>query len=199
MRDLRAAVSAVALAALVAGGCATGTSGVLGRSVTLVPREGGAPKVKGELLAVDQGRVWVRTKDGVREFAPDALQEVRVRRHNLTGGWAVRWGLVGGLVSGVAMAAACSSVEGNDSGGCAGTGAVWGACGRWPVSWPLPVSRRRRRSPWTAERPPEAVRAPARRPAERRRPPVAGPGTARAEIGGRGTPIVEAPGARSHP
>jgi len=135
MRDLRAPVSTVAFAAfaaLVAGGCAARTSGILGRSVTLVPREAGAPKVKGELLAVDQGRVWVRTKDGVRDFAPDSLQEVRVRRHNLTGRWAVRWGLVGGLVSGVAMAAACSSVEGNDSGGCAGTGAVWG--GLWALA-----------------------------------------------------------------
>ena len=132
MRDLRAPVAAVAFAALVAGGCAARTSGVLGRPVTLVLREAGAPKVKGELLAVDQGRVWVRTKDGMRDFAPDTLQEVRVRRHNLTGRWAVRWGLVGGLVSGVAMAAACSSVEGNDPGGCAGTGAVWG--GLWALA-----------------------------------------------------------------
>jgi hypothetical protein len=56
---------------------------------------------------------------------------VRVRRHNVTGGWAVRWGLVGGLASGAAMAAACSSVEGNDAGGCAATGAVWG--GLWAL------------------------------------------------------------------
>jgi hypothetical protein len=132
MRDLRAGASAVALAALVASGCAARTSGVLGRSVTLVPREAGAPKVKGELLAIDQGRVWVRTKDGVRDVDPDTVQEVRVRRHNLTGRWAVRWGLVGGLVSGVAMTAACSSVEGNDPGGCAGVGAIWG--GLWALA-----------------------------------------------------------------
>jgi hypothetical protein len=131
MRGLRVPALAVALAALVAGGCGARTSDVLGRSVTLVPREGGAPKAKGELLAVDQGRIWVRTKEGVRDFDPGSLREVRVRRHNLTGSWAVRWGLVGGLASGVAMAAACGSVEGNGSGGCAATGAVWG--GLWAL------------------------------------------------------------------
>ncbi len=132
MRHLRVSVSAAAFAALVAGGCAARTSDLLGRSVTLVPREGGAPKAKGELLTVDQGRIWVRTKDAVRDFDPASLREVRVRRHNLTGGWAVRWGLLGGLASGVAMAAACSSVEGNNAGGCAGTGAVWG--GLWMLA-----------------------------------------------------------------
>jgi len=132
MRGLRLPGFVVILTALVAGGCGARTSDVLGRSVTLVPREEGAPKAKGELLAVDQGRIWVRTKDGVHDFDPASLREVRVRRHNLTGRWAVRWGLVGGLASGVAMAAACSSVEGNDSGGCAATGAVWG--GLWMLS-----------------------------------------------------------------
>ncbi len=131
MRHLPVPVSAVALAALVAGGCAARTSNVLGRSVTLVPREAGAPKAKGELLALDQGRIWVRTKDGVRDFDPASLREVRVRRHNLTGGWAVRWGLVGGLLSGVALTAACSSVEGNDVGGCARVGIV--SAGLWTL------------------------------------------------------------------
>jgi hypothetical protein len=121
----------VAFAVLVGGGCGARTSDVLGRSVTLVPNEEGSPKAKGELLAVDEGRIWVRTKDGVRDFDATSLREVRVRRHNLTGGWAVRWGLVGGLASGVAMAAACSSVEGNDSSGCTRTGAVWG--GLWAL------------------------------------------------------------------
>jgi hypothetical protein len=124
-------VSAAAFAALVAGGCAARTSDVLGRSVTLVPREAGAPKAKGELLAVDQGRIWVRTNDGVRDFDPASLREVRVRRHNLTGGWAVRWGLMGGLASGVALTVACSSVEGNDAGGCARVGIV--SAGLWTL------------------------------------------------------------------
>jgi hypothetical protein len=131
MRHQRDLAVVVVLAA-VAGGCAGRTSNILGRPVTLVPSEDGAPKTKGELLAVDGGRIWVRTKDGVRDFDPAALREVRVRRHNYTGGWAVRWGLVGGLASGTAMAVACSSVEGNSGGGCARGGAIWG--GFWVLA-----------------------------------------------------------------
>jgi hypothetical protein len=122
---------AAALAAVVSGGCAARSPGVHGRDVTLVPNESGAPKVKGELLAVDEGRLWLRTKDGVRDFAPASVREVRVRRHNLTGGWAVRWGLVGGLVSGVALTASCSSVKGNEVGGCAAVGGV--TAGLWAL------------------------------------------------------------------
>ncbi len=129
MRHVRDLLAVAALAAL-AGGCAARTSNVLGRDVTVVPSEDGAPKTKGELLAVDRGRIWVRTKDGVRDFERGAVREVRVRRHNYTGGWAVRWGLIGGLVSGGAMAIACSSVEGNS--GCARVGAVWG--GLWVLA-----------------------------------------------------------------
>ncbi|HSD28955.1 MAG TPA: hypothetical protein VLL75_16775 [Vicinamibacteria bacterium] len=132
MRRLRDLVPVVALATLAGGGCSARTSNVLGRPVTLVPREDGAPKEKGELLAVDQGRIWLRTKEGVRDFDPASLREVRVRRHNLTGAWAVRWGLVGGLASGLAMTAACSSVEGSDGGGCARAGAFWG--GLWVLA-----------------------------------------------------------------
>jgi hypothetical protein len=123
---------ALALAALVAGGCAARSPEVYGRSVTLIPVESAAPKVKGELLAVDQGRLWVRTKDGVRDFEPASVREVRVRRHNLTGGWAVRWGLVGGLLSGVVLTASCSSVEGNEVGGCAAVGGV--TAGLWALA-----------------------------------------------------------------
>jgi hypothetical protein len=115
--------------AIASGGCAARAPDVLGRPVTLVPKAEGGAKAKGELLAVDQGRIWVRTKEGVREFDPAALREVRVRRHGLGGRWALRWGLIGGFLSGVALTAACSSVEGNSSGGCAavgaGTAAVW--------------------------------------------------------------------------
>ena len=188
VRHLQGPVSAVALAALVAGGMRGPEPRTSSAApVTLVPREGGAPKEKGELLAVDQGRIWVRTKDGVRDFDPGSLREVRVRRHNLTGGWAVRWGLVGGLASGVALAAACSSVEGNGSGGCAAAGAVWGG--------PLGARRAPRRAQprrvlaalsGPAERPAEALRAPPRRPPRGRGPAVARPGTARPEAGARG-------------
>jgi hypothetical protein len=133
MRRSRSPVPAVVLAALVAGGCAAHRPDVYGRTVTLVPSASGAPKVEGELLAADEGKLWLRTRDGVREFDAAALREVRVRQHDLTGGWAVRWGLVGGLVSGVALAASCSSVEGTDSGGCARVGvssaALWALVG----------------------------------------------------------------------
>jgi hypothetical protein len=132
MRHLRDLVPVLAVAAMTGAGCSAATSNVLGRSVTLVPKEDGAPKAKGELLAVDKGRIWIRTKDGVLDFDPGSLREVRVRRHNLTGGWAVRWGLVGGIASGATMAAACSSVEGNDGGGCTKTGAIWG--GVWVLA-----------------------------------------------------------------
>jgi hypothetical protein len=131
VRRSGSACAAVAFAALAAGGCATRSPEAYGRAVTLVPIASGAPKVKGELLAVDQERVWVRTKEGVRDFPPASIREVRVRRHNLTGRWAVRWGLVGGLVSGVVLTASCSSVEGNDAGGCAGFGA--GAAAVWAL------------------------------------------------------------------
>ena len=68
VRRPASAAAAVALAALVAGGCAARSPEAYGRAVTLVPIASGAPKAKGELLAVDQGRIWVRTKDGVRDF-----------------------------------------------------------------------------------------------------------------------------------
>jgi hypothetical protein len=123
--------SCLVLGALASAGCAA-RSTVLGRSVTLVPAAQDAKPVKGELLAVEEGRVYVRTKDGVRDVDVSGLREVKVRRHDLGAGWAIRWGLVGGLVSGAVMAAACSSVEGNDAGGCAATGAVWG--GIWMLA-----------------------------------------------------------------
>lgn len=130
MRRLRDLVAVVTVAAILDAGCAAGTSKVLGRAVTLVPREDDAPKAKGELLAVDQGRIWVRTREGVQDFDPASLREVRVRRHELTGAWAVRWGVVGGLLSGAAMSLACASVEGNS--GCARVGAIWG--GVWVLA-----------------------------------------------------------------
>ena len=132
MRRPGSRATAAALAALLTGGCAARSPEAHGRAVTLVPVEASAPKVKGELLAVDPGRMWVRTKDGVRDFAPASVREVRVRRHNRTGGWAVRWGLVGGLLSGVALTASCSSVEGNDVGGCAAVGGV--TAGLWALA-----------------------------------------------------------------
>jgi hypothetical protein len=129
VRSLRTAIVPILLATAAAGGCAARTSSVFGRPVTLVPQGNKEPKVRGELLAVDDHRAYVRTRDGVREIDLASLREVRVQRHGWTAGRALTWGAVGGLLSGVGLAAACSSVEGNSSGGCAGVGAV--AAGIW--------------------------------------------------------------------
>lgn len=120
-------LSAVLWAVCAASGCATAAPDVLGRNVTLVPKAADAPRPKGELLAADQGRIWLRTtKDGVREYEAASFREVQVQRHGFGGGRVWRIGLLGGLVSAVALTASCSSVEGNDFGGCAAAGAVVG-------------------------------------------------------------------------
>lgn len=125
--------AALVAASGLSAGCAARQPDVLGRSVILVPADARAAKPKGELLAVDEERLWLRTKDGVREFPRGAVVEVRVRRHGFGGGLAKRVGLIGGLVSGLALTAACSSVEDNEGGGCAaagfGVGAVWAITG----------------------------------------------------------------------
>jgi hypothetical protein len=114
---------AVILSAALVPGCASTLSlkdvPVGGREVTVVPAEGGA-KVKGELLVVDKDRLWLRTKDGVRELPLREVSEVRVRRHGFGARKALIWTGVGAVASGVGMAGACASVE--DSSGCAGWG-----------------------------------------------------------------------------
>jgi hypothetical protein len=126
---VRKRMAFLALGALAGAGCATRSPEVFGRAVTLVPRDDREPKTKGELLAVDAQKVWVRTSEGVREVDNGSIREIRVRRHGYTGGWARRWGLVGGLVSGVALSVACSSVEGNSGSGCSTVGLV--SAGIW--------------------------------------------------------------------
>jgi hypothetical protein len=125
MRSRLQPVAGLLLVACTA--CATGSPDVFGRNVTLVPREQDVPKVKGELLAVSDGRIWVRTqKDGVREIEASSLREVRVQRHGLGNGLARRVGLIGGLVSTLALTASCGSVEGNSAGGCLAASALVG-------------------------------------------------------------------------
>jgi hypothetical protein len=127
MRRTLLLVAAAALAAGFATGCASAGPDVLGRNVTLVPKEPKAPRPKGELLAADGGRVWLRTpKDGVREYEVASLREVRVQRHGYGGGRIWRIGLIGGLVSAAALTASCTSVEGNETGGCVAAGAIVG-------------------------------------------------------------------------
>ena len=126
MRALLNPLAGVLLAACSVSGCATGAH-VLGRNVTLVPTAPDAPKARGELLAVDQGRIWLRTKkDGVVELEAGSFREVQVQRHDLGNGLARRVGLIGGLVSTLALTASCSSVEGNSGSGCAAVGAAIG-------------------------------------------------------------------------
>ena len=127
MRSRVRPVAGLLILACTVSGCATGAPDVFGRKVTLVPRDPHAKKAKGELLAVTDGRIWLREKDGgVREFEADTLREVQVQRHGLGNGLTRRIGLIGGTVSTIALTASCSSVEGNSAGECLGIGAVVG-------------------------------------------------------------------------
>jgi hypothetical protein len=124
--QMRPILAVVLAAACAVPGCATGGGpDVFGRHVELVPKEPKAERAAGELLAVQDGRVFVRTDEGVRDFPASSLREVRVRRHTV--GRSTRTiALVGGVVSMIALTASCSSVEGNDAGGCAAVGGVVG-------------------------------------------------------------------------
>ena len=118
----------LALAALSAG-CATGQAKlqVFGRPVTVVINAPEKERVQGELLAVADGRVWLRADSGVREIPLAAVREVRVKRHGFGARQALTWAAVGGLVTGGALAAACATVEGNSN--CAAVGLV--VAGAW--------------------------------------------------------------------
>jgi hypothetical protein len=173
VRSLHLPFAVLLLAAGAVCGCATATPDVYGRTVTVVPTGFEAKKVKGELLAVDQSRLWLHTKEGVRDFDVAAVREVQVKRHDLGGGLARRIGLIGGLVSALALTASCASVEGNGGGGCAaigaGIGGVWALTGVLS-SMSLDKSSHARMSPDDL-----ALRAYARFPAGRPKdaPPVA--------------------------
>ena len=118
----------LALAALAAG-CATGQAKlqVFGRPVTVVISAPEKERVQGELLAVTDGRVWLRADSGVREIPLAAIREVRVKRHGFGARQALTWAAVGGLVTGGALAGACATVEGNSN--CAAVGLV--VAGTW--------------------------------------------------------------------
>jgi hypothetical protein len=126
MRKSPRSIAALLAVACSASACASGVSDVLGRDVILVPTAPRTPKPRGELLAVQDGRIWLRTKDGVREMEAASFREVQVQRHGYGGGSARRLGLIGGLVSAIALTASCSSVDGNGTGGCAAVGAAIG-------------------------------------------------------------------------
>ena len=118
--------SILVLAAAVAlPGCASHSPDVYGRPVRLVPKAPGGETPRGELLAAQDGRLFLRTKDGVRDFDAAAVREVRVERHGVARSTR-RFALIGGAISFVALTASCSSVEGNDAGGCAAAGGLIG-------------------------------------------------------------------------
>lgn len=121
---------ATSLAVVVATGCATTPKSVsiAGRQVT-VERNGDAPRVKGELLVVQEDRLWIGTRDGVTEVPLATVRKVRVKRHSSDARQALTWAVVGGLLTGGAMAGACASVDGNGGGTCATVGLVLG--GLW--------------------------------------------------------------------
>ena len=104
--------------AVLPSACATGESmSVHGRSVQITPRPDAESrsKVRGELLAVDAGKIWVLGKERVVTVPIDAVQEVKVQRHSMTAGRVALWSVLGTLVAGSALAIACSSVEGNNN------------------------------------------------------------------------------------
>jgi hypothetical protein len=121
---------AVILSATLVPGCASTLSlkdvPVGGREVTVVAAEG-ASKVKGELLVVENDRLWLRTTDGVRELPLRGVREVHVKRHGFGARKALTWAGVGAAASGIGLSAACSSVEGADSCAAAGlvTAGIW--------------------------------------------------------------------------
>ena len=108
---------AAVLTLVFATGCASAPKKLspYGRSVTVVTT-GERGKVKGELLAVGQDRLWVREKEGVTEVALPEVQEIKVKRHGFGGHAALTWALAGGLVTGGAMAGACASADGGNCG-----------------------------------------------------------------------------------
>lgn len=166
---------ATLLALLLAAGCATTNTElsvpVLGRTVSVVT-EPAKHEVKGELLAVEKDRLFVRAEDGVREIPLGSVREARVKRHDFGAAKAFAWSLIGGLVTGGALGAACSSVE--DAGNCAGVGLV--TLGVWLGIGALCAPSLESSSRIKLERPtPDELRAFARLP--QGLPPGVTPGT----------------------
>jgi hypothetical protein len=133
MRPIVSLLVALGVAGLD-GGCATGRGvSVYGRQVQITPRADAESrsKVQGELLAIEPGKIWVLGKERVVAVPLDAVKEVKVQRHSMTGSRVAVWSVFGALATGGALALACSTVEGN--GGCGGVflgvGATWALVG----------------------------------------------------------------------
>lgn len=118
---MRDAIKAVPLmiVALLCAGCATGTHSisVRGRPTDITHvSAAGSSTVEGELIAVDEGRVWILEKSGLSELPRAEIARMRVQRHELTGRRGMQWAALGALLTGGALAVSCASV----SGGCSG-------------------------------------------------------------------------------
>ncbi len=132
---------------------------VVGRSVS-IQTDGEGPKVKGELLAVGSDRLWVRTKEGVRDVPLPTVRRIDVKRHGFGARKALTWAVVGAVVTGGALAGACASVEGDAN---CGIGLV--AAGIWLVTGALVAPSAERSSYFQVARPvPEELRPYARLP-----------------------------------
>lgn len=118
MRDSIMASSLMAVVVLSAG-CATGTHkvSVHGRPAEVTRQSTTGPStVEGELIAIDEGRIWILEKGGLSELPRAEVTRMKVQRHALTGRRGMKWALLGAVLTGGSMTLACASV----SDGCVG-------------------------------------------------------------------------------
>jgi hypothetical protein len=129
-RPASATMLALVLVALF-GGMAEGQQPgdrVHGARVRAIQHQGG--DIRGELIAVDDTRVWVLDRRGSLRSLPLAdMRAFRVQRHGWSAGRIRRWTAIGAGATSAAMFGACISVEGTD--GCAAFTLVWAAA--WGV------------------------------------------------------------------
>jgi hypothetical protein len=125
---------------------------VLGRSVKLELGWGTPSAVGGELLAARSDSAWVLTQHPRRVVAVPmaAISVATVRRHGLTAGRGILWGLAVGVVSGVGLSVACSQVQ-TGCGNIALAGAVTGLALGGLSAVSFAVSSQWRISPVTAD------------------------------------------------
>ena len=117
---MRRLVSLLLVLALISAPIGCATSGALpvgGRQVQVTPRpDTGSKKVEGELIAVDEERIWVLGEEQVITIPVSTVQLVRLQRHSMNGKRVGQWSVLGALVTGGALAIACGSVEGSGCG-----------------------------------------------------------------------------------
>jgi hypothetical protein len=104
---------------------------VLGRTVTLRLRGSAPSDVAGELLAARSDSAWVLALHPQRVVAipMSAVSVATVRRHGLTAGKGLLWGVTVGVLSGAGLTVACAQVASNCGGvlvGSALAGLLWG-------------------------------------------------------------------------